>query len=112
MPITFSNNSASISTTEYSLPNNSTTLTAQTDDCILQVWIDFDAMVAGDEYRIRLYEKINGGTARTVIDTRVAGDQGTPWVCPTLIVGDGWDVTVTRTAGSDRTIAWSLRKAT
>lgn len=112
MTITFVNNSATIGATEYSLPANSTTLAAQTDDCVLQVWIDFDAMAAGDEYRIRLYEKINAGTARKVIDTRVSGDQSTPWVSPSLIVGDGWDVTVQKIAGTDRSIPWSLRKLT
>lgn len=112
MAITFVNNAATIGATEYSLPANSTTLAAQTDDCVLQVWIDFDAMAAGDEYRIRVYEKINAGTARTVIDTRVSGDQSTPWVSPSLIVGDGWDVTVQKISGTDRSIPWSLRKLT
>lgn len=114
MGIAFVSDSATISTTEYSLPADTTSgvPTSQTDDCLLQVWLDFDAMVAGDEYRIRFYEKINAGTQRTVIDTRVAGDQATPWVSPALLVGDGWDVTVTRIAGADRAIAWSLRKVT
>lgn len=110
MAITFTNDSATISTTEYSLPADSTTLAAQTDDCILQVWIDFDAMAAGDEYQIKLYEKVNAGTARAVIDTRVTGDQSAPWVSPSLVVGEGWDVTVKKIAGTDRSIAWSLRK--
>lgn len=110
MAITLVSDSATIGSTEYSLAADSTTLAAQTDDCILQVWIDFDAMAAGDEYRIRLYEKINGGTARTAIDTRVYGDQSTPWISPSLIVGDGWDVTVQKISGTDRSIPWSLRK--
>ena len=110
MAITITSDSATIGATEYSLPADSTTLAAQTDDCCLQVWIDFDAMAAGDEYRIRLYEKINAGTARTVIDTRVTGDQSSPWVSPTLIVGEGWDVTVQKISGTDRSIPWSLRK--
>lgn len=110
MAITITSDAATIGSTEYSLPNDSTSLTAQTDDCILQVYIDFDAMAAGDEYRIRLYEKINAGTARTIIDTRVYGDQSSPWVSPSLIVGEGWDVTVTKVSGTDRSIPWSIRK--
>jgi len=110
MAITITSNSASISTTEYSLPNNSTTLTAQTDDVILQVWIDFANMASGDEYRIKIYEKINAGTARVVYDSTVEGAQSSPFVSPSLVVGEGWDVTVIKVAGTDRSIPWSLRK--
>lgn len=107
-------NSASISTTEYSLPNNSTTLTPQTDDALLQVWIDFAAMTAGDEYEWKLYEKVNGGgaTQRVIARGLLVGAQSHPVVTPSLIVVHGWDVTVKKLAGTDRTIGWSLRKIT
>jgi hypothetical protein len=32
------------------------------------------------------------------------------FIIPSVILGEGWDVTVTRLAGSDRTIYWSIRK--
>jgi len=112
--ITFAENSASISTTEYSLPNNSTTLTPQTDDCILQIWLDVNAMAAGDEYQIRLYEKVQGGgTQRIAWQSNLVGAQSPPlWVSPSFILGNGWDVTMDKIAGTDRTIVWSLRKIT
>jgi hypothetical protein len=114
MGITLVNDSATISTTEYSLPADTTTgvPTSQTDDCLLQVWIDFGAMAAGDEYEWRLYEKVNAGTQRLVQVGRVMGAQSSPLVLPTLILGDGWDVTVKKIAGTDRSIGWSLRKVT
>lgn len=114
MAISFVNDSASISTTEYSLPADTTSgvPTAQTDDCVLQAWIDFGNMVAGDQYEVKVYEKVNGGTARVVERATVTGAQTEPYITASLIVGDGWDVTVKRLAGSDRTIAWSLRKVT
>ena len=104
-------NSASISTTEYSLPNNSTTLTPQTDDGIYQVWIDFGAMTAADVYDVKIYEKVtSGGTQRTVSLSRLSGVQSGPFVTPSLILLHGWDVTVDKISGTDRTISWSIRK--
>lgn len=113
MPITFTANSATISTTEYSLPSVSTDRVAQTDDCILQAFIDLNAMAAGDEYELKVYEKVNGQTQRLCHQAVIAGAQSEPvFVTPTLLLGEGWDVTLKRTAGSDRVINWSLRKIT
>lgn len=113
MPITLTNGSATIGATEYSLPSVSTTRVAQTDDCILQAFIDLSAMTATEEYRIRVYEKINGGTQRIVEEWSLVGVQARPhFASPSLIVGDGWDVTVQKIAGTDRAIPWSLRKIT
>jgi hypothetical protein len=112
MALTFVNDSATISTTEYYLGSDSTTKVDQTDDCMLQVWIDFGAMIAGDQYQVRIYEKINAGTQRTILEAILTGAQSSPFVSMTLIVGDAWEVSVKRLAGSDRSIGWSLRKAT
>lgn len=114
MGITFVNNSASISTTEYSLPANASGPTSQTDDCVLQAWIDFAGMAAGDQYQIRLYEKYAAaGTQRLAEEWILTGAQSKPmFVLPTQVVGEGWDVTVKKLAGTDRTIYWSLRKVT
>lgn len=104
--------SASISTTEYSLPNDSTTLTPITADGVYQVFIDFSAMVAGDTYELKIYEKVqSGGTQRLIATSTLSGVQGQPhYVSPSLILLHGWDVTLKRLAGSDRTIGWSIRQ--
>lgn len=117
MALSIVDDSATISTAEYSLPGDTTSgvPTSQTDDCLLQAWIDFGAMVAGDQYRIRLYEKVNGtgATQRLVDEWILTGAQGKPaFVMASIIVAHGWDLTVLRLAGSDRTIGWSLRKVT
>lgn len=113
MAITFTNDFATISTAEYSLPGDTTSAvpTSQTTDGVYQVWIDFGAMVAGDQYRVRLYEKTDsGGTQRLVEEWILTGAQSKPmFVIPSMILGEGWDVTVLRLAGSDRSIRWSLR---
>lgn len=113
MAITFVNGSATITATEYSLPSSSTTRVAQTDKCILQLFLDLSAMAAGDEYRVMFYERINAGTQRIVQKWSLVGAQGEPnFVTPSFIVGDGWDMTVQKIAGTDRAIPWSLRKIT
>ena len=114
MAIVFVNDSDTISTTEYSLPAKGAGPTAQTDDCILQPFIDFGNMIAGDQYQVRLYEKYDGGGTQRLVDEWIlTGVQSKPMLAiPTVIVGEGWDVTVKRLAGSDRIIYWSLRKVT
>lgn len=112
MAITLVNNSATIGTSEHYLAANSTTPTAQTDDAILQCWIDFGAMAAGDVYEWRSLEKVNAGTQRTLQVGRVVGAQASPVVIVGLVVGDGWDIGVKKISGTDRSIAWSLRKIT
>lgn len=113
MAINFTNNSATIGTTEYFLASNSTTATYQTTVCILQVWIDLGNMAAGDEYTIRLYEKVNGSAARLVESWTRAGAQSKPgFTVPTNVVGEGWEVSVQKVSGTDRSIGWSLREVT
>ena len=109
MAITIASDSATISTTPYYLASDSTTATYQTSDVILQVFIDFANMVAGDQYTVAILEKINAGTARTVYSATLSGVQSTLFVAPSLVLGEGWEVSVTRNAGTDRSIAWSLR---
>jgi hypothetical protein len=113
MPIAFVNDSATVSTTEYSLPGDTTTgvPTNQTDDCMLQVLIFVASIAAGDEFRVRVYERVNGQTAQVFDEFYLNNGKAVAWL-PGLIVGDGWDITVTKTAGTDRVVHWSLRKIT
>jgi hypothetical protein len=104
-------NSASISTTEYSLPNNSTTPAAITTDGIYQIFLDLTNVVIGDEYKLAIKEKItSGGTQRTIASCYLVGPYPEHFVSPSYIFMHGWDVTLIRTAGSDRTIYWSIRQ--
>lgn len=104
--------SASISTTEYSLTNNSTTLTSKTDNGPVQAFIDLNALAAGDEFEFKVYEKVqSGGTQRLVWRASFVGAQSEAIaVIPALITLYGWEMTLKKIAGTDRTIAWSLRK--
>lgn len=107
-------NSASISTTEYSLPNNTNYAAGSVIAVggIYQVFLDLSAMVAGDQYDLAVYEKVQAaGTTRKLYVASYVGVQATPHVVlPSLILMHGWDVTLDRIAGADRTIAWSIRQ--
>lgn len=112
MAITFTNDSASIGATEYYLASDSTSKTDQTDDCICQLVLDLNAMAAGDQYRVRLYEKYaSSGTSRLVEEWILTGAQSKPlFFTPSFVLGEGWEWSVTKLAGTDRTIYWSIRK--
>ena len=110
MAITLTSDSATIGSTEYFLASDSTTATYQTSDCVLQVFLDLSALGAGDTFKVQFYEKVNGGTARLFATTTFTNAQ-TPanWVSSQYVVGDGWEVSLQKTAGTDRAIPWSLR---
>ncbi len=104
-------NSATIGTTEYSLPNNSTTLTPITTDGVYQVMIDSGNMALGDQYQLRIYEKItSGGSQRVIYEAILTGTQTDNYVFPSLLLLHGWDVTVKKLTGTDRSFGWSIRQ--
>lgn len=108
--------SEAISTTEHSLATDTSydTGDAQTTEAILQVWLDLQDMVAGDQLQIRVYEKVRSGdTQRVSAEWILNHSQGaTPnWVSPALHVKHGWDVTLDALAGTI-TVNWSLRLIT
>lgn len=103
--------------TEWSLTANSTTVQTDTTDCVVQPWIDVSDMVAGDQLRIRVYEKCRSGDSQRLVDeTILTGTQSKPlWTMPTLIMLHGWDITaeVLADGGANGiTLYWSLRGIT
>ena len=105
-------NSATIGATEYSLPNNSTTLTPKTDDGVFQILLDLANMAAGDQYELKVYETIQAAGSQRLIETAIyTGAQSAPGVVlPSMIFLHGWDVTMKKLAGTDRAIGWSIRQ--
>ncbi len=106
--------SATIGTTEYSLPNNSTTLTPIAVAGVWQLFLDLSALTATESYRIKLYETVNSNK-RVFQQIDVFGVAGGPsdplYVSPSFALLNGWDMTVTKLQGTSRSIAWSIRKA-
>jgi hypothetical protein len=83
-----------------------------TSEAAYTVWLDLNALTSGDNYMLRMYEKVrSASTQRKVIEHAFSGVQ-TPanWVFPTVHLKHGWDVTLQRTSGSDRTIEFSIRR--
>ena len=108
-------NSATIGTTEFFLAANSTTQgSGQSTDAMVQLVLDLSALAAGDEFRVKVWDAISSaGTVRVVMSWVIGGAQTDAlWVTPALILLHKWDFSVTKLAGTDRSIAWSIRTAT
>lgn len=103
---------ATISTAEYSLVTPGTTLASDTTDGVFQVFVDFNALTITEEYELVVKEKAtSAGTQRIIMKAYIAGVQGSPiWVSPSLILVHGWDVTLKKMTGTDRSISWSIRQ--
>lgn len=113
MALNVTNASASIGTTEYFLFSASTAATYQTTDCICQLFLDLSALAAGDEYLLKLYEKVDTTNAVVVYQARFLGAQGEPgWCSPSFFLANGYEFSLDKIAGTDRTIEWSLRTVT
>lgn len=104
--------SASISTTEYSLVNSSTTLASDTTEGVYQLFLDLSALTVTEVYELKVYEKVtSSATQRVVYSVRFSGVQGCPnWVSPSLVLLHGWEMSLNKISGTDRTILWSIRK--
>jgi hypothetical protein len=104
--------SETVSTTEHSFTTDTAGPDLQTDDGVYQMFFDVSALASGDEFRFRVYEKVQSGdTQRIVYETTLVGPQSPPiLVFPSLVLMHGWDVTVDKIAGTDRAITGSVRK--
>ena len=104
-------NTITISSTETSLISGNTTLQSLATPSVIQVFIDPTNMAAGDEYTIQIKDKIiSAGSQKSIYTAVLDGAQPTPFVTPTLILYNGWDVTMNLTSGSAKSISWSVRK--
>jgi len=103
---------ASISTTEISVPTGTTYSSGspQTGDYTIQVLVSGQNLAAGDQFQIRVYEKVvSGGTQILFHEATLTGGQAKGLPIPALMVMHGWDVTIKKISGTDRTIIASVR---
>jgi hypothetical protein len=112
IPFTNVSSSATIGTSERSLPADTTSgvPTSQTTFCSVIVTLDLSAMLAGDTFNLVVYEKVAGGTQRALATFPLVGAYDSLLVLPPLSLGEGWDITLKKIAGTDRAIRWSLRE--
>jgi hypothetical protein len=109
MAITPADDSASIGSTEFFLFSASTTATYETTPAIVHAFLDVSEVTAGDSFRLRVYETIDGSDPLVVYEATIVGAQPGPYVFPALVLCNGYEYSVQKLAGTDRTIAWSLR---
>jgi hypothetical protein len=104
-------NTQAVTTDEWSLTTDTTTLATDTTDGVFQAWIDLSAMVRGDSFRIKAYEKVqSAGTQRLIFSHVINNSQSDPmYVTPAMMLMHGWDFSLERLAGADRTITWAIR---
>lgn len=102
----------SITGTEWSLTTDTAGPDVDTTDGIFQAFLDVNAIAAADLFRFRIYEKAaSGDTQRIAYEGFIGGPQAAPvWVSPALVLINGWDMTLFKVSGTDRTITWSIRK--
>lgn len=102
--------SSAIGATEFSCPNNSTTLTPITVDGVYQFDFDLSDMVVGDQLHIKIKEKVrSSGTQRVYHEAILTGVMAPTKIFPSLILMHGWDVTLQALSGTI-TVEWSIRK--
>lgn len=106
-PYTFN---ASVSTTELSLSGGGA-VQALTADGVYELVLDLAAMAKGDVFRLRFYEKaIAGGTQRVYWSQTFMGVQSEMHRFPGISNLHGWDATIQKVTGTDRTIVASIRQ--
>jgi hypothetical protein len=98
--------------TEWSLTGDDNSLDAITTDGVYQAFFDLNALTWGDIFRFRVYEKARGAdTQRIVFEAFYAHDQSNDLnASPALVLMNGWDMSLFKVAGTDRTITWSIRQ--
>jgi hypothetical protein len=104
--------SETVSTTEWSLTTDTAGPDAQTTSGLYQVFVDLNALAAGDVYELRGYEKIvSGGTQRAYLSKVFSGVQEDPiWVTPFAALIHGFDWTLVKHSGTDRDINWRIER--
>lgn len=108
----YKSGTASVTSSETSLVNNSTSIATDTTHGVYQLFLDVSALAAGDQYEIYLREKvISGGTQRQISLGVLTGAQLPLWVAGAFQLKNGWDFTIKKLAGTDRSIPFSIRKA-
>jgi hypothetical protein len=78
---------------------------------VYQCFLELHNLAAGDVYEWKLYEKvISSSTQRLALTATLSGAQGEPvWVSAPFILMHGWDMTLNKISGTDRSISWSIR---
>ncbi|MGB0084217.1 MAG: hypothetical protein WBP94_02430 [Rhodomicrobiaceae bacterium] len=99
-----------VGTTEHSLTTDTDGPDADTTAGVFQPFLDLNALAAGDVFVFQVYETCRtGDTQRLIYSAEFSGAQAAPiWGGPSLLLGVGWDMTLKKVSGTDRTINWRI----
>lgn len=112
--VIYAESSPTVGTTEYSFANGSTTLATKTEKGVYALALDCNAVVAGDQFLVQVYETARSaaGTKRLLESWLIEGPPGKPILyLPStggIMLGNGWDWTIKKLAGTDRAIPGTL----
>jgi hypothetical protein len=107
----YSQNDLSVSTTELSCTGGTSTIQDRTDAGVVALMLDCSNIAAGDEFEVKFYERTqaSGDTRREVWRSSLTTSTGPAFMTPLFPVIHGWDFTIIRIAGSNRTFDISVR---
>jgi hypothetical protein len=104
-----------ISTIEQSLTTATDGPDVETSDGWFQPFLDLgDVLAFADDFEFNVYEKVlSTSTQRKVYRTQLTPlPSSMPiWPGPVLGLIHGWDMTLDKLAGTNRTLEWSIRKS-
>jgi hypothetical protein len=107
------------SSSEWSLTTDTSSGSIDTTKGVYQTFLDLRNLTAStsggtDVFEFRVYEKVlTGSTQGLVYSARFAGPQGAPnWSSPSLVLMNGWDMTLKKITGTNESIDWSIRYVT
>lgn len=107
---TFVGTTHTITATEYSIAKGADYAigSPMTTQGYVQAIVDVAALAAGDLLQMTVYEKANAGTQRVAWQAAIP-PMAQSYVTPMFLLGEGWDVTLKKSAGADRSILSSVR---
>lgn len=93
--------------TEHSLVTS-----PETTDGVYCLVLDLANMAKSDILEIRFYEKARGADTQRLLflDTLANAQTELLWMSPSVILMNGWNMTIKQTAGTGRAFPWSIRK--
>jgi hypothetical protein len=103
--------SESVGTTEHSMTTDTAGPDTDTTDGVYQAFIRTPAAaVRADVFEWAVYETIGGTQVKTGSAVLVGTGAETGWTGPALTLGVGWDMTLKKISGTDRTLVGHINK--
>jgi hypothetical protein len=95
-----------------SLVTNTAGPDSETSDGMFQPFIHCPAAAtAADIFTVKFWETIDATQVILWEGSFRGRGAAFGWVGPSMLLGVGWDITIEKAAGTDRTIEWHINKA-